>query len=116
MAVSSDNPQVGKRSSSPVDTKLPGKDLHSKIDFLELSFEAVFVWDEIQGITEWNHEAENLYGYSKEEALGRQPHELLKTVYTFGTDKLLDTQHGHVQRGELRQTTRAGRELVIWYG
>ena len=113
MVVSSDNPQVGKRSSSPVDTQLPSSEIHEKIDFLELAFDAIFVWNEGDGITEWNRAAERLYGYSKNEALGRQPHELLRTSHPSGADTLLDTQAGSIQRGELRQTDRAGRVLVV---
>ncbi|HEX2640164.1 MAG TPA: PAS domain-containing protein, partial [Pyrinomonadaceae bacterium] len=113
MAVHSDNPPVGKRSSSPVDIGLPADQVNNRIDFLELAFEAIFVWNEADGITEWNHAAEKLYGYSRDEVLGRQPHELLRTTEIFGIDRLLDSEADGVRSGELRQVSRAGRELVI---
>jgi PAS domain S-box-containing protein len=48
---------------------------------IELSHEALFAWDFEDGIVSWNRGCEDLYGYSREEAMGVSSHELLKTRF-----------------------------------
>ncbi len=48
-------------------------------NLIELSFEPIFVWHSEKGIIEWNRGAEQLYGYSRFEALGQSSLKLLKT-------------------------------------
>jgi PAS domain S-box-containing protein len=48
---------------------------------LDLSNEAILVRDRSDRITYWNHGAEELYGYSAGQALGKVSHELLKTQH-----------------------------------
>lgn len=48
-------------------------------NLIELSFEPIFVWHSEKGIIEWNRGAEQLYGYSRDEALGQSSLKLLKT-------------------------------------
>ena len=51
--------------------------LRRQAEMLKLSFDAIIVW-RLGGVIEsWNRGAEELYGYSEEEALGRGIHELL---------------------------------------
>jgi len=50
---------------------------------LEQTHDAVFMWKLEGEITYWNQGAERLHGWSKEEALGRASHELLKTIHPF---------------------------------
>jgi PAS domain S-box-containing protein len=56
---------------------------------IELSFEPIFAWHPERGIMEWNKGAEQLYGYTKDEALGRSPHELLRTEHPAGLDSIM---------------------------
>ena len=52
--------------------------LRRQSDLLRLSFDAIIVW-RLGGVIEsWNRGAEQLYGYSESEALGRVTHELLR--------------------------------------
>lgn len=46
---------------------------------LELSGEAIIIWQLDGGITYWNEGAELLYGYRREEAIGQISHKLLQT-------------------------------------
>jgi PAS domain S-box-containing protein len=48
---------------------------------LDLSFDAIFVRDAADRVTYWNKGAEAAYGFTREEALGRVKHELLRTEF-----------------------------------
>jgi PAS domain S-box-containing protein len=65
-------------------------------------------------ITLWNRGAENLYGFSSEDALGRLPHELLSTNAAGGLPAMLDRlKRERHWEGELRHRHRQGHELVV---
>src|SRR5262249_23859119 len=53
--------------------------LRRQADLLEQTYEPIFVWEFGGTITYWNRGAEQLYGYTKDQALGRVTHELLAT-------------------------------------
>ena len=56
--------------------------LRRQADMLRLSFDAIVLWRPGGGIESWNAGAEQLYGYSESEALGRATHELLRTRHS----------------------------------
>ena len=83
-------------------------------DMLEQTHDAVFMWKLGGEIIYWNQGAERLYGWSKEEALGRISNELLKTIHPF-TSEELDRRlrsEGHWE-GELVHHTRDDRRVVV---
>ena len=47
---------------------------------VELSREPIFIWDFDGGIVEWNRGCEELYGYSRQEAVGKRKEQLLGTT------------------------------------
>jgi PAS domain-containing protein len=53
--------------------------LRRQATLLDLSHDAIFTWKIGGGITYWSRGAEMLYGYSREEAIGRVSHDLLRT-------------------------------------
>jgi PAS domain S-box-containing protein len=84
-------------------------------DLLEYTNDVIIVWEMSgNGIVYWNRAAERLYGYSRHEAHGRSTHELLRTRLGGGVSYLEQnlTRYG-VWFGELRQSTRDGREVVV---
>ena len=88
--------------------------LRQKAALIELSFEPIFVWEPTAGIVEWNTGAEKLYGYTKNEALGRNNHELLRTMHTAGSsDFQKRLEADGFWSDEVRHFTKDGRELVI---
>jgi PAS domain S-box-containing protein len=82
---------------------------HSEL--LEYTQDAIIIWEmDGAGILYWNQAAEQLYGYSREEAQGKVTHDLLRTVTRkpVGEVESVLARYG-VWVGELRHTTRDGR-------
>ncbi|MCK6628350.1 MAG: PAS domain S-box protein [Anaerolineae bacterium] len=81
---------------------------------IELSYEPILAWELEGGIIEWNQACEQLYGYSRAEAIGQVSHQLLKTVYPLPLaefQRLLQKEGRWT--GELRCTTKDGREVIV---
>jgi PAS domain S-box-containing protein len=86
---------------------------HSEL--LECTNDAIIIWEmDGAGILYWNQAAEQLYGYSREEAQGKVTHDLLRTT-TRRSVKEVEAVLGRygVWVGELRHTTRNGRIVQV---
>jgi PAS domain S-box-containing protein len=88
--------------------------LRRQADLLELAYEAVLVRDLESRITFWNARAEELYGWTKAEALGNVTHTLLRTVFPLPFDEYMAilTKEGR-WHGELVHTTKDGRRIAV---
>jgi two-component system CheB/CheR fusion protein len=82
---------------------------------VELSHEPIFMWDLDDGILEWNRGCEELYGYKREEALGRRKEELLATEVPGSSFEQLKAklQASGSWTGEVRHRSKDGRELTV---
>jgi len=81
---------------------------------LDISFDAILVWDLEGTITYWNQGAEALYGYASTEAIGRSSHELLKTEHPLGVKFFKnELQQNSSWTGELQHTTKDGRRITV---
>jgi two-component system, chemotaxis family, CheB/CheR fusion protein len=73
------------------------------------------VWDFDGGILEWNRGSQELYGHTREEALGHPPAQLLGTAVPSST--VAEFKASLVREGswsgELRQRAKDGRELIV---
>src|SRR5262249_21766429 len=81
---------------------------------LKSSTEPIYIWDFDNDIVEWNQGCERLYGYTRAEAVGSNDNELLRTVFPLPFEEFsaqLTTQGEWT--GELRQTTKDGREVIV---
>ncbi|MGH6671307.1 MAG: chemotaxis protein CheB [Xanthobacteraceae bacterium] len=82
---------------------------------VELSRDPIFIWDFDGGILFWNRGSEELYGYSREEALGKRKNELLDTQVpgsSFGALQAKLLADGSYS-GEVSHRTKDGRRLAI---
>lgn len=83
-------------------------------ELLNLANEAIIIHD-IQGkILFWNEGAAKMYGWTREEAIGKICHKLLQTQF----NGYLNEIYGHIMddgywKGELVQTTRDGSQLIV---
>ena len=88
--------------------------LQRQAEMIELSFDAIFVWQLGGAIESWNRGAEELYGFSKAEALGRVSHDLLATIHERPWPQIEAALHEHdTWEGEVRHRAKDGREVVV---
>jgi PAS domain S-box-containing protein len=88
--------------------------LREQASLLDLTHDTVFVRDMNDVITYWNHGAEELYGWQREDAVGRTAHQLLQTRFPEPLAQI-DAQLFRTNRweGELIHTKRDGAEVVV---
>src|SRR6185437_616320 len=87
--------------------------LERQAKLLEQTHEAVFVRDLKGAIVYWNRGAELLYGFGREEAIGRLSHELLGKSPTVRSQINEALQSDGRWLGEMVHRTRDGRELTV---
>jgi two-component system sensor kinase FixL len=87
--------------------------LREQANLLELTHDAIFVRDMHDVITYWNRGAEQLFGWTKDEAIGRRSAELLKTQFPGARDAIRQAflQQGRWE-GELIHTAKDGARIV----
>jgi PAS domain S-box-containing protein len=105
---------VSSASKQPEQLEKEPKLQLSQDDLLDLSFDAVLVRDAQDRIEYWNQGAVETYGYTQEEALGRSPHDLLRTEFPIPLEhirKLLD-RHGRWS-GEITHTRKDGKKVIV---
>ncbi|MBV9618192.1 MAG: PAS domain S-box protein, partial [Verrucomicrobia bacterium] len=81
---------------------------------LDLSNEAILVRDGKDRITYWNHGAVELYGYSREEALGKITHRLLRTEHPQSIREIFRELHRKGRwSGEVVHRRKNGQRVVV---
>ena len=89
--------------------------MHWPGEILEFTHDAIIIWEmDGAGIVYWNRAAEQLYGYTREQAYGRVTHELLKTELAGGVGELESklARYG-AWVGELRHTRSDGQRVEV---
>ena len=81
---------------------------------LNLTHDTIFVRDMSDVITYWNRGAEELYGWSPEEAIKKSSHELLRTVFPLPLEDIrAEFLRTGRWEGELKHTKADGTEVVV---
>ena len=86
--------------------------LRQQTELLNQAHEPILMWNVDGEITYWNKAAEETYGFTRDQALGRVSHELLGTSPPFDELKGVLKRHRH-WTGELIQTRRDGQKLIV---
>ena len=94
------------------DRKRTQEALQRQAELQRLSFDAIIFWRLDGGIESWNLGAEQLYGYSESEALGRVTHDLLQCTHPKPIEPELRA-NGFCE-GEICQRTKQGDEVIVW--
>jgi PAS domain S-box-containing protein/diguanylate cyclase (GGDEF)-like protein len=87
---------------------------------VESALDAVVVMDATGGITDWNSQAENTFGWTREQVIGKAMAETIiptrdRQAHRHGLRKFLETGEGPIlnKRTELSAMHRDGRELPV---
>jgi two-component system CheB/CheR fusion protein len=89
--------------------------LKQEMRLVELSRSPIFVWDFDNGVIQWNRGSEELYGYSRQEAIGKRKEALLRTSVpgsSFEDLRRSLLEHG-TWSGELLHRTKDGQVLTV---
>jgi two-component system, chemotaxis family, CheB/CheR fusion protein len=89
--------------------------LRQEMRLVELSRAPIFVWDFDDGIRQWNRGSEELYGYSREEAIGKRKDVMLQTQVPGSSFDALRTTllESGTWKGEVLHRTKDGRVLTV---
>ena len=81
---------------------------------IELSFDPIILWLETRGIIEWNQGAEQLYGFTRDEALGRSAHKLLRSIHPLDISTIMSVLVEFKSwTGEIEHRARDGRRVFV---
>jgi PAS domain S-box-containing protein len=89
-------------------------ELKSQAELLDLAHDMIIVHDLEGRIQFWNKGAERVYGWKREEVLGRVTHEVLKTRFEESPIKIIAAVSAWgTWEGELTLETRDGHRLIV---
>ena len=106
--------QITHLVSIAVERKQAEDALREQAALLDLTRDTVFVRDVNDVITFWNRGAEELYGWTKEDAIGRVSHDLMQTVFPAPFEDITAEliREGRWE-GEIIHTRRDGTKVVV---
>jgi PAS domain S-box-containing protein len=88
--------------------------LRERAELLELATEAIMVRDLNGAVLYWNSGAEAVYGWKREEVLGRNVHQVLKTAFPAPYEEIESSLlSSGAWEGNLVQETRDGRKVTV---
>ena len=88
--------------------------LRERAALLDLTHDTVFVMDMEGVIKFWNRGAEERYGWTADQAVGRFVHGLLETVFPAPVEQIkVELERAGRWEGELRHTRKDGTHLVV---
>ncbi len=106
--------KVVKFATNVTARKQAEQELRDQANLLDLSHDTIMMRDLSGKILFWNHGAEEMYGYSKEQALGIVAHTLLGTIFP---KPLAEIEADFLKKdhweGELEHTLQDGTRIVV---
>jgi PAS domain S-box-containing protein len=88
--------------------------LRERARLLDLTHDTVFVRDMSDVITYWNRGAGELYGWTREEAVGQVTHQLTQTIFPAPLEEInAELLRTGRWEGELTHTRRDGTQVVV---
>ena len=106
--------QITHLASIAIERAQAAQALQQQANLLEQAHDAILIWEFPRTIVYWNRGAEQLYGFSREEAIGRLGHQLLHTEHPMTTPEFeAALERDGEWTGELTHTTRDGRKIIV---
>ncbi len=94
--------------------RLSEEQFRTRADLLDLASEAIMVRDVSGAIRFWNAGAEQLYGWRREDVLGKDAHNILRTVFPISREAIeAALRDRKTWLGNLLQRTRDGAEIIV---
>lgn len=96
--------------------KAAQQEIHNLFTQINQASEAIYVINHELQIQSWNNGAENLYGYTKEEAIGKNSLELLQTVLTKEEmdAALKQMTNTGFWSSEIKRKNKLGKEIYVY--
>ena len=106
---------VSKIARDITNRKQTERRLAEQARLLDLSNDAIIVRDYQDRIVYWNRGAEEMYGFSAKEALGKITHELLQTEHSENYQKIRkELERNNRWSGELVHTRKDGKTITVF--
>lgn len=106
--------ELEQRQRLKADRDRAEREARRQAEILQLAHEAVFAWQLEGGITFWNRGAQDLYGYTSREVLGKRPNELLATKHPVPEEEIHSALRLHARwEGLLEHRTRSGETILV---
>ncbi len=97
-----------------VERKRGEEALRERANLLDLTHDTVFARDINDLITFWNRGAENLYGWTRDEAIGQVSHQLMQTIFPAPLEEIMaELNSAGRWEAELIHTRRDGTKVVV---
>ena len=101
-----------RTAQPPTGMEISEEALRRQVLMLELS--PLLVRDPEDRILYWNRAAEVMFGFTREDAIGRLSHELLQTRFPEPLEQIIGRlRTGRQWQGELRHVCSGGNELIV---
>ena len=105
---------VSKIARDITEQKQTERRLAEQARLLDLSNDAIIVRDHRDRIVYWNRGAEEMYGFSAGEALGKITHDLLQTAHPENLEKIRkNLERDNRWSGELVHTRKDGETIAV---
>ena len=96
------------------DTRSTEESLREQASLLSLTHDAIFVCHMNGVLKYWNRGAQELYGWTAEEAIGNVTHDLLRTIFPIAREEIAaEVMRTGRWEGELVQIKKDGRQIVV---
>jgi PAS domain S-box-containing protein len=106
---------VSKIARDITNQKQTERRLSEQARLLNLTNDSIIVRDHQDRIVYWNRGAEEMYGFSAKEALGKITHELLQTAHPENLEKIRkNLERNNRWSGELVHTRKDGKTITVF--
>jgi PAS domain S-box-containing protein len=105
---------IGRELGTAVAKVTAKERAEQRATMLDGARDAIVMWDAADRITYWNHGAERLYGWKRDEAIGKTIRSLLNTTFPQPIRRIKSILAARGRwEGELVHTTRAGVTVIV---